>query len=107
MNCLNRLAGAELWALSAGCEPFLKHAFSYLAHIGAVRRFDAIRAAAHAVDHVPCDGRMICLRPKACRFFSQRVIIGDGGDARVAFFAVESTARYQFFMVLPSFFLPS
>jgi len=100
-NRANRFAAFQLGTAAAGVKPFFQNTLPYFAHAVAVRRFSAVRTAAHAVDHFRCNGRMVYFTPKPRRLFPQSAVVMNGGNARVTFFAVQPAAGNQFFHDFP------
>lgn len=100
-NSSDYLAAVQFPAVSAGIIPLFMYAFADLAIIAAKRKFHAVCPAAHTIDGRRCDlRRIVHYAPLLGCFFSQIIVIGDGGYTGVAAFAVQSAAGNQLFHLL-------
>lgn len=91
-------AVVQFLAVAAGIEAFLVDAFADFAMVAAEGEFYSVGPATHAINGVCRDfGYVVHFAPFPGGFFSQFVVVFDGGYAGIAGFAIQATASDQLF----------
>lgn len=93
-QCSQHITSQHLRTIAASIIAFANYTLAYLALLCAIVCLEALSATSHTVDPLGLEFHLIHLAPLFRHLLTQTVLVVDGGQASLAFLAVEAVASY-------------